>query len=61
MPSIRMFVGDAVVDVPFDAMRLLSSTDGPALPPMNEMLRGACVPLEVIWKFLIALPRTVTF
>ena len=52
MPSIRMLVGDAVVDVPFDAMRLLSSTDGPALPPMNEMSRGACVPLENTWKFL---------
>src|SRR3954454_12153375 len=57
---MRTLVGDAVVDVPSDAIGLLSSTDGPALPPMKLMSVGACDPLERIWKFLSVSFRKVT-
>src|SRR5262245_24058683 len=45
-PSMRMFLGEAVVDVPFDAMRLFSSADGSVLPPLRELSSDDCFPSE---------------
>ena len=45
-PSMRMLRGEAEVEVPFEAMRLFSFSEGPTLPPMKEMSREDCCPSE---------------
>ena len=57
--SIRMFVGDAVVAVPLEAIRLESSGAGPTLPPISEMSPGACAPLDKMSKAFRVLSRNV--
>ena len=54
-----MFVGDAVVAVPFEAIRFDSSGAGPTLPPISEMSSGASAPLDRMSKDFSALSRSV--
>src|ERR1044072_219766 len=50
--SMRTLRGEAVVEVPLEAMRLFSFADGPILPPMKEMSCEDCVPSAERRKFL---------
>ena len=59
IPSITTFRGDAVVELPFEAMMLLASSEGPVSPPMNEMSSGDCAPLDMTVKVARSASRTV--